>query len=293
MLTMDIHRKGLGITFRRALVFFCLLSCSTLVAAERVVYRFGVVPQFESRVLFSIWQPVLQELERRTGLGFRLVGSPKIPVFEKSFLAGKFDFAYTNPYHLILADGKQAYIPLVRDGSRMLQGIVAVNSDSPYQNLADLQNQRIAFPSPNALGASLAVRAAFNEAGLTSYTPIYVQTHSSVYLHVATGLAEAGGGVLSTLRAQPETVQRHIRIIHHTTGIPTHPVCANPLVPAEHRQRVQQALLDMSQSPEGKKLLDRIPMYKPVQTDITTYRAIIGQGYDKHYIKPSGKQTGR
>ncbi len=288
---MEISHRGQLI--RQLLILSCLVLSHTATAKPQVVYNFGVVPQFESRVLFSIWQPVLKELEKRTGLGFRLVGSPKIPVFEKSFLAGKFDFAYTNPFHLTLTEDSQGYIPLVRDGSRMLQGVIVVRDDSPYQQLADLQNSVIAFPSPNALGASLATRASFNKSGLTSYTPKYVQTHSSVYLHVATGLADAGGGVLSTLQARPESVQQRIRVIHSATGIPTHPVCVHPRIPPAHRQKVQQALLEMSRSAEGKKLLARIPLYDAVQTDMTTYRMIREQGYARYYIKRSNERDSR
>jgi len=290
---MDIPLTGTGFNIRRVLILCCLLLGSTLAVAEQVVYSFGVVPQFESRVLFSIWQPVLQELEQRTGLKFRLVGSPKIPVFEKSFIAGEFDFAYTNPFHLYLTEGIQDYIPLIRDGSRMLQGIVVVKKDSPYQKLAELQNKTIAFPSVNALGASLAVRATFTDAGLTAYKPLYVQTHSSVYLHVATGLTDAGGGVLSTLQAQPESLQQHIRIIQSATGIPTHPVAAHPRVPAEHRELVQKAFLAMSKTAKGKQMMDRIPMYEPVRTDMTTYEGISGMGFEKYYIKPVLKKDDR
>jgi len=290
---MVIPRQGLGLKFRLALAYFCLLGSSVLAANEQVVYSFGVVPQFESRVLFSIWQPVLQELGRRTGLKFKLVGSPKIPEFGKSFLAGKFDFAYTNPFHLYLTEGNQGYIPFIRDGSRMLQGIIVVKKDSSYQRLADLQSKTIAFPSPNALGASLVVRSAFFEAGLTEFMPKYVQTHSSVYLHVATGLTDAGGGVLSTLHAQPKALQDHIRIIYTAQGIPTHPVVAHPRVPVEHRQRVEQALLDIAGTVEGKKLLARIPLYKPVPTEMKIYRAIAELGYYKYYIEPDRSQGDR
>ncbi|HED15536.1 MAG TPA: phosphate/phosphite/phosphonate ABC transporter substrate-binding protein [Gammaproteobacteria bacterium] len=290
---MGIPGTDSGFNIRQVLTGCCLLLASTLATAEQVVYSFGVVPQYESRVLFSIWQPVLQELERRTGLKFRLVGSPKIPVFEQSFIAGEFDFAYTNPFHLYLAEGYQDYIPLIRDGSRMLQGIVVVKKDSPYKKLADLQNKTIAFPSVNALGASLAVRATFSDAGLTAYKPLYVQTHSSVYLHVATGLTDAGGGVLSTLQAQPTALQQDMRIIQTATGIPTHPVAAHPRVPVEHRERVQKAFLAMAKTAQGKKLLDRIPMYKPVRTDMRTYKVISAMGFEKYYIKPARKQGDR
>ena len=72
-----------------SIVICTILTCLRPVYATHVadgdnVYEFGVVPQFEQRKLFRIWRPVLDELERRTGLAFHLVGSQKIPVFEKN-----------------------------------------------------------------------------------------------------------------------------------------------------------------------------------------------------------------
>ena len=89
-------------------------------------YSFGVVPQFEQRKLFRIWRPILDELEKRTGLSFHLVGSPKIPVFEKKYMAGIYDFAYMNPYNILQAYKSQGYIPLIRDGGRVLKGVLVV-----------------------------------------------------------------------------------------------------------------------------------------------------------------------
>jgi len=86
------------------------LFINPLSAAE-TVYRFGVVPQFEPRKLANIWVPIIKELEKRTGLEFTMVGSPKIPDFEVSFLAGDFDFAYMNPYHAMLAGEKKGTSP--------------------------------------------------------------------------------------------------------------------------------------------------------------------------------------
>ncbi len=244
-------------------VLFCLLTLvapMNLAGAESSRYLFGVVPQFEQRKLFSIWRPLLDELEQRTGLHFVLSGSPKIPAFEQRFMRGDFDFAYMNPYHVLKADESQGYIPLVRDGARLLHGVLVVRRDSPVTKVEDLQGQTVAFPAPNALGASLLIRADLPRLFKVQVTPRYVQTHSSVYLHVAQGLVVAGGGVEGTLTAQPAAVREQLRVLYRTRSITPHPVVAHPRVPDEHRERFKAAWLALAQTPQGRALMERIPM---------------------------------
>jgi len=117
-----------------------ILTCLRPVYATHIAnggseYGFGVVPQFEQRKLFRIWRPVLDEMERRTGLAFHLVGSQKIPKFENKYLEGTYDFAYMNPYHILKVNASQVYLSLVRDGERTLSGILVVQKDSPIQDV--------------------------------------------------------------------------------------------------------------------------------------------------------------
>jgi phosphonate transport system substrate-binding protein len=251
----------------------------------RPVYDFGVVPQFEQRKLFTIWRPILDELERRTDLYFHLVGSPKIPAFEKKYMAGVYDFAYMNPYHILKAHDIQGYIPLVRDGGRMLKGILVVRKDSPIERLQDLSGKQIAFPSPNALGASLLMRADLNRLHDIRFVPRYVQTHSSVYLHVATGLSDAGGGVVSTLRAQKPEVQRRLRVLYETRPMSPHPVSAHPRVPLADREAVRQAFLAMAKTPSGAALLEKIPMRQAIAASMDDYSPMSTWGLDAFYVE--------
>ena len=80
-------------------------------AENNKTYRVGVVPQFDVRKIRKIWQPILNELQAETGYQFVLNGSPTIPKFEKEFNQGQFDFAYMNPYHMLIANKSQGYIP--------------------------------------------------------------------------------------------------------------------------------------------------------------------------------------
>ncbi len=252
-------------------------------AVGRPNYTFGVVPQFEQRKLFRIWRPLLDEIGRRTGVHLELTGSPKIPVFEKRFMRGDFDFAYMNPYHVALGSQAQGYIPLVRDGERRLKGIVVVHKDSALQNIAQLQGAAIAMPSPNALGASLLPRADFLAQGI-DVSPVYVQTHSSVYLHVATGITPAGSGVHSTLRRQPQAIREKLRIIYTSREVAPHPVAAHPRVPEADRERVREAFLELMADEAGRRLLAAIPMANPTTATIQDYLPLLGWGLDKLFV---------
>jgi phosphonate transport system substrate-binding protein len=247
-------------------------------------FNFGVVPQFEQRKLFRIWRPILDELEKRTGFAFHLVGSSKIPVFEKKYMEGVFDFAYMNPYHILKANDSQGYVPLIRDGGRVLKGVLVVRENSPIKQVSELAGKQVAFPAPNALGASLLIRADLAKLHNLDIIPLYVQTHSSVYLHVATGMTEAGGGVASTLHAQKPTVQKRLRVLYETRTMNPHPVSAHPRVIAEDREKVRQALLDMAATEQGKALLSKVPIKRAVTATMDDYAPMLDWGLDEFYV---------
>jgi phosphonate transport system substrate-binding protein len=254
-------------------------------SVEAGQYRFGAVPQFEQRKLFRIWRPILDELERRTGFSFDLVGSSKIPVFEQKYRVGLYDFVYMNPYHLVRAHDAQGYLPLIRDGERKLKGILVVLKDSPIKRIQELDGKRVAFPSPNALGASLLMRAELSKLHGVEVLPHYVQTHTSVYLHVTLGLDSAGGGVLSTLYAQKPEIKDKLRIIYETRPVNPHPISAHPRVPEAHREKVRRAFLEMAQTEKGAALLAKIPMGKALAASLEDYAPMRTWGLDEFYVK--------
>ncbi len=268
-----------------ALTALCLQITTSAARANQTVYSFGIVPQFEARQLHAIWGPVLAELETRTGLKFRMSGAPNIADFEKAFIRGDFDFAFMNPYHSMLAFDSQGYVPLVRDDARELYGVLVVLKNGPVQSLADLDGERIAFPAPNALGASLLLRSELQRDHGITFEPVYTSTHSSVYLNVVLGEAMAGGGVMSTLRHQGDEIQSRLRVLHETRHVPPHPVVAHPRVPKEDRERVRAALLDMAQSEQGRSLLANIPIKNPVSADVRDYQVFKAWGLEDYYIE--------
>ncbi len=248
-------------------------------------YTVGIVPQFDSRQLFSVWRPILDAVSERTGLRFRIRGAPSIPEFEKEFLKGAFDFAYMNPYHMLLAHNQQHYIPLVRDHSSPLYGILVVQNDSPINHVQELEGKTVVFPAPNALAASLLMRAELTDLHGVNIQPRYVKTHSSVYLNVALGEAPAGGGVNNTWHQQPQQIRDGLRILYETRRVPPHPFVTHPRIPEEIQQKIKRALLDIGHSEEGGALLAKVPIPKIGPASLEDYHLLGDLGLDSYYVE--------
>ena len=250
------------------------------------VYTFGVVPQFDTRQLVSVWLPLLKQVEMRAGCRLEFKGTKDIPTFELEFEKGNFDFAYMNPYHSTVAWKTQKYEPLIRDHSRKLFGILAVKEDSPYHSVADLNGSTISFPAPNAMGASLLMRAELRKQHQLDFQPLYAKKHDSVYLSVVSGKCVAGGGVMSTLNQQDARVKDKLRVIYETQKLAPHPIVSHPRVPAEVVARVQQAFYDLADAPCCKQLLASVPMNSPGPATREDYQDLEELGLEEFYVSP-------
>lgn len=274
------------IKFRLILGFILTIMMTSNVFSADRVYSVGVVPQFEARRLASIWHPILDHLSHETGMQFELKGAPTIADFEKAYAKGAYDFVYMNPYHLIVANKLQGYLPLVKDLSKKLRGVLVVNKSSGIKNVKELNGKEIAFPSPNALGAALQMRQELHDNFDITFTPRYVKTHDSVYLNVILKKTAAGGGVGKTLKRQSQQIQKNLIVIHKTLGVSPHPLAVHPDVPEEVAKQVQEILLMMGKSEKSKKLLAQIPIKEIGHAILSEYKPLEKMGLERFYVKP-------
>lgn len=230
-------------------------------------YTLAVVPQLPPVETHRNWLPFVERLEKMTGLDIHIKVYQGMRQFDNAFLKGMPDFVYLNPYHEVMAKRSQGYIPLVRDSSKPLVGILVVRADSPYHSVKDLNHKELVFPAPSALGASLYMRALLSEQEKIVFTPRYVQTHSNVFRYVVLGFAAAGGAVNKTLNEESPEIRKHLRILYRTPPLAPHPLSAHPRVPPAVRRAVQEAVLKMAQDGAGRQLLAQVQLYEPVIAD--------------------------
>jgi phosphonate transport system substrate-binding protein len=221
-----------------------------------------IVPQLTATQIYTRWSPVLERIGKESNQCFELVVPVSIPQFEKDLSEGKPDFAYMNPYHAVMKWRGSKYIPLIAS-SEPIFGILTVSKDSKATQIADLRGRRIAFPAPNAFAASLLIRATLAKDGV-SFEPVYVKTHSNVYRSVARGDVSAGGGIQTTLLAEPQELKSELRTLIETKRFTSHPFSANSRVTEEVRKKVQEAFLSLDQVPDGPELLKATQLAKPM-----------------------------
>lgn len=236
---------------RRTLTPFVLLGAAAFVlcgarhvSAEKV-YSFGVVPQQSATRLAEVWVPFLDKLGEKAGFKLKFTTAKDIPTFEACLAAQAYDFAYMNPYHFVVVHETAGYQAFAHEAGRKLRGILVTQADSAIQELSDLNNQEVAFPSPAAFGASVIPRAELTKQGV-SFTPRYVKSHDSVYRAVALGLVPAGGGVQRTFGNIPEELRARLRVFYRTDEYTPHAFAAAPGVPANVRANISIAMREMS-----------------------------------------------
>lgn len=277
-------------TRRAALASAAAWSAASVVprqAAGQEPLVLGVVPQFESRRLAAIWDPLLAALQVGGAPPMVMHGAPDIPAFESAFSAGVYDVAYLNPYHVLMAHDAQGYEPVLCDSAQRLSGILVVARDSPAQSPADLAGAHITFPAPNSLGAKLLIRAELErEFGLTDYVATFAGSHESAYLNVALGIADAAGGIDATFGLLDPELQARLRVLHRTASVPPHAIAVHPRVAPHSREQLVTAVLALAATADGAALLAAVPMSKPAPATIADYEPLRAMGLER-FVVPS------
>lgn len=246
-------------------------------------WRLAVVPQLTPVEMYGNWQPLVDALVR-AGIPCELVIHPTIALFEREFLGGHADLVYLNPYHMVMARNAHGYIPLLRD-QRALEGLLLVAQDAPARSLKDLHGSRISFPAPNALGASLYIRAVLAEENIP-YQPHYAGNHRNAIRQVLAGDSAAAGLVRATYELEPPEVRQALRVVYTTPAIAPHPIAVHPRVPPALRKQLIDALLALARDSHQQGLLQAIQMPGPVVADYQRDYAPLGRlGLERFVVK--------
>ncbi|GLT18011.1 phosphate ABC transporter substrate-binding protein [Vibrio zhanjiangensis] len=218
---------------------------------------FGVVPQQSASRLAQQWAPIVSYLSSAIGQEVIFATTPDIPSYEEKLAQGEFDIAYMNPYHYTVFSQAPGYRATAKAKDKVIKGIIVVRKDSQITELTQLQNQKLAFPSPAAFAATILTQSYLKSANI-EFTPSYVSSHDSVYLSVAKGFFPAGGGILRTFNALPETTRKQLVPIWTTKGFTPHAIAVHPRITAETELKLKAALEQLHTSPMVKTQLEQL-----------------------------------
>jgi phosphonate transport system substrate-binding protein len=158
------------------------------------------------------------------------------------------------PVEMLLAE--------LREDRTEYDSVFVVRKDSPYQSLADLRGKRVMWTSPTSTsGFVMAYSRLVDEGLLQPRQPPgeffeavnYAGGYDRALLAVFNQQADVCAVSYYTIEGERADVystpamREQLRVLARTSGVPTHLVCIRADLPDPWKQRIQQALLDMSQ----------------------------------------------
>ncbi len=244
-------------------------ACARETAAP--AYTIAIIPVVPASETKRRWQPVLDQLNRDTGLHLHFRFYEDFQRFENGLARDEPDFAVMSP--LQAWRFRSHYRPQLR-GHLMLTGIVVVPKDSPIQQLADLQGHSLSLPEGKNHPANLFVLQSLKEQKITPLLHL-VKTESNALRSVTLGKADAAIINNYTLKFVPADMTRQLRIIHQTTDLPPPPIAASLRLPAQDLQKIRSAMLRYPQT--HPDLLQDSLMPDIVEADLERDYGVVGK----------------
>ncbi len=215
----------------------------TVAPDNRPQISFGVVSRYSPHLLYEGYQPLMDYLSAQTPYRFRLKLSHNYKETIEQLRKGRVAAAFLGTY-IYIKSRKKAHLrcilkPLNKDGEPFFRSVVITGQHSPIHSLNDIQNKRLALPSPLSYSANWL----FSEGRLQKEQLAlvrYFNFHNTVVYQVLKGNFDAG--VVKDRVANAFT-DKGIRIIYRSGPIPASPIVVHRNTNPDVTKAITDALL--------------------------------------------------
>jgi len=223
---------------------------------------FGVLPRDNPIIAYERYQPLMDYLSGVTGLDVELHLEKSYQAVVNSLGQGKMSFALLGPLTYLDAYKRFDAPPIAKSrtarGETFYRSVIVTDSDGSIKEVSQLINKKFAFAALWSTSGNLIPRYMLAWAGihLDNLDSFYhYNYHDTVAKKVISHEFDAGAIRLSTAERY---TPYGLKIIATSDPIPTGPIVVSPHTPYHVVQKIQKALLSMSDSEEGKKVLIKL-----------------------------------
>ncbi|MFP4131826.1 phosphate/phosphite/phosphonate ABC transporter substrate-binding protein [Thiohalospira sp.] len=230
-------------------------------AGERA-WRLGVHPYISATQLLERLQPLADYLTETTGDRFEVRVANSYEAHIHAVAEGQVDLAYMGPSsygRLWLEHGRHEVLARQEvQGRDVFHGILAVRDDSDLEALPEVEGRTVAFVSDDSTMGYRMPRQMLAEAGVEpgdTDSWSFLGNHFNVASAVLLGDVEVGAMREEVFR---RFRSRGVRALARTEPVPQHPWVVRQGVAAERVERWREALLDLSDHPQGEAVLEAL-----------------------------------
>jgi phosphonate transport system substrate-binding protein len=223
-------------------------------AAAQTAYTFNVLNQRSIALTAQYWNPILTHVSKKSGVPLELKLAKTAQ--EGNAIAEKhgYDFLYTNHFFTPERD-HLGYKVIARPAGPGIRSQIVVPEDSPIQTLHDLNGKDVGFVTPDGFtGYWLPYDALLRAKVKINVVFTGNQEASSAQLRVS---KIAAAGVNSSVMARYARRESfNYRALWTSEVYQDLCIMASPKVPADKVAAVRAALINMSNDPEGRHVLE-------------------------------------
>jgi phosphonate transport system substrate-binding protein len=229
------------------------------------VYVLAIHPLHNPAKLIKTYQPLVDNLNKKLkGAQLSLEASRDYGNFENKYKNKIPQFILANPLQTLQAI-KIGYTVLATAGeSGDFKGIIIIRKDSNINNPKDLIGKKVSYPSPTALAACIMPQYFLYKHGVNINKDIknsYVGSQESSIMNVYLKLTSAGATWPTPWRdfqkKNPKESSK-LKIIWETETLINNSVMVRNDVPIAIKEQVQNYLIELDKTKEGKKILQKI-----------------------------------
>jgi phosphate/phosphite/phosphonate ABC transporter binding protein len=252
---------------RALLTAAAVLACGQLgLRADGGDLKFGFTPVLGQSQTRTEFEPLMAYLSSALGRGVVLYVAKDYGDLRTQMEAGSVDIGSFSPFAYVDA-ARAGRIRIIAqsliEGSGTYRGLIIIRKDSGLGSLADLGGKRFAFVDPKSASGYVYPRAMLLEHGIRADTGfsqvIFAGDHNRVIAAVLDRKVEAGAiydGAIRVAKAAGMHTEK-LAVLASTDPIPHDAIAVRVGLDAELSQRIQAALVGLSGTEAGRKLIAR------------------------------------
>ena len=267
-------------------VYFCvttLIFSTSTTASERYSCKnsgpiiFGILPFVSAEQLVIRFSPLTRYLSNELQVPVRLETAPNFVEFaRRTHEDRRYDILFTAPHFYPQASSKAGYRLIAGVDSPGMWAVIVAPIQSNIHNLNDLVGKRLATVHPAGL-ATLLVRKHLTNAGIdpdVDITMISTPSHDSSLLSSYHGVTDASALMSPPYEAASAKIRDNMRIIAKTEKTPHMPISVSPRINQQCAAEIQNILLEMGSTQEGRDVLSHNQFSGFKQTQAEDYEKI-------------------
>ena len=246
-------RSPAGIALRAIVAVAAATAALCSVAQERRTYQFSPVNQYGINVTAAYWNPILSYVSAKSGVDLKLKIGRTSADTTAYVLANEVEFVFSN--HLFSPEReKLGWRVLARRDAPPVHGQIVVPAESPITELAQLANQDVGFPGPEA---TIAYKFTYAQL-LSRNIPVNVVFGGNMdgaFAQLFSGKVKAVGANSQLVEGYTAREGRKFRVLWSSEPLHDLALMASSKVAESDRKAVAAAFVGMSDDPKGREVL--------------------------------------